>query len=282
MMKKIAGKIAYKIAPKRLIRKAMETLTHPGSSRMRDFEKAAISGSRRTERAFKNFKIAEYQWGFGPKKALLIHGWEGRASNFAALIPLLVDAGYTVTAFDAPSHGESSRAATTLFDFGALVSEYLGEARYELFITHSFGSVPLSYALNRAEGYPIAKLMLVTTPDRFSDRVIQIVDQLGFPQQMANDVMAAFDREYQVDARSLSVGSYLSHIRPVRALIVHGEEDRVLPLAWSQSVARVIPNSTLLTLNDTGHYRILWDQRTQRALSQLLNDQPFDENIQAL
>lgn len=281
-MKRIIGKIAYAVAPKKVIRKALDTLSHPGGSRMRDFEKAAISAARRSERSFKSFKIAEYQWGFGPKKALLVHGWEGRASNFAALIPILVDAGFTVTAFDAPSHGASSQASTTLFDFGNLVSEYLREQRYELFITHSFGSVPLSYALNRADGYPVAKLLLVTTPDRFSDRVVQIVDQLGFPARMANDVMDAFDATYGVEARSLSVSSYLSHIRPVRALIIHGKDDRVLPLAWSETVAASLPNSTLMVLNDTGHYRILWDQRTQRALQQLLTDQSFDENIQGL
>ncbi len=281
-MKKIAGKIAYKIAPKKLVRKAMEALTHPGSSKMRDFEKTAIDGARRSNRTFKSFKIAEYTWGFGPKKALLIHGWEGRASNFAALIPILVDAGYTVTAFDAPSHGESSQASTTLFDFGELVCEYLNETRFELFITHSFGSVPLSFALNRADGYPVAQLMLITSPDRFSDRVAQIVEQLGFPEQMADDVMDAFDAAYKVDTRSLSVSNYLSHIRPVRALIVHGKNDRVLPLAWSKSVAASVANTTLIELEDTGHYRILWDQRTQRALQHLLTNQPFSENIKGL
>lgn len=277
-MKKIAGKIAYKIAPKKIIQKAMQALTHPGGSRLRDFEKAAISGARRSKRSFKHFHIAEYTWGHGPRKALLIHGWEGRASNFAALIPILVDVGFTVVSFDAPSHGESTKAKTTLFDFGDLVYDYLKEQRYELFITHSFGSVPLAYALNRADGYPVFKLMFITSPDRFADRVAQIVEQLGFPQRMCKDVMDAFEDEYKIDPSQLSVSQYLSGIRPVRALIVHGKNDQVLPLEWSRSVAQAVSNCTLLELDATGHYRILWDQRTQRALQQLLTDQDYDQN----
>src|SRR6267378_1472357 len=47
-------------------------------------------------------QIIYYRWGSGSKRVLLVHGWGGRAAQFFALIPRLVDAGFEVIAFDAP------------------------------------------------------------------------------------------------------------------------------------------------------------------------------------
>ncbi|HEX5771250.1 MAG TPA: alpha/beta hydrolase, partial [Nocardioidaceae bacterium] len=45
-------------------------------------------------------------WGDGPV-VYLVHGWGGRASQFAAFVEPLVAAGHTVVAFDGLSHGDS-------------------------------------------------------------------------------------------------------------------------------------------------------------------------------
>ena len=52
-------------------------------------------------------EIAVYAWGNGPT-ILCVHGWGGRATNFAAFIGPMVAAGFRVVAFDAPGHGQSS------------------------------------------------------------------------------------------------------------------------------------------------------------------------------
>jgi len=269
-MKKLLARAAFAIAPKKVTERALKTLSFPGIGRMRDFEKTAIDGARKNTRTFGKFTIAEYHWGFGPRRALLIHGWEGRAANFAALVPILVDAGFTVTAFDAPAHGESTRSETTLFDFGKLVTEYLREQRYELFVTHSFGSVPLSFALQQVRSYPVKNMFLITSPNRFSDRVHQVVNQLNFPPKLAEKLLDEFSSRFNVNPRELSVAELGKHIAPLKTLMVHGIDDKVLPIEWSRQVAEKWQNVELVELEDTGHYRILWDQRTQELLHRLV------------
>ncbi len=277
-MKQLFGRLAFGFAPKTITNKALKTLSFPGVGRMRDFEKTAINGARKSARRFGKFTIAEYTWGHGPRRALLIHGWEGRAANFAAIVPVLVDAGFTVTAFDAPAHGESTRSETTLFDFGNLVSEYLREQRYELFITHSFGSVPLSFAFNAVGAYPVKNIVLITSPNRFTDRVHQVVKQLHFPPRLSEKLLDEFSVRYNVNPRALSVAELGKHIVPLKTLLIHGVDDKVLPIEWSRQVADAWQNVELVEMPETGHYRILWDPRTQKLIHNLITSTPSTRN----
>ncbi len=272
-MKKLLLKAQYKLNRKKVIDQLLHRLSNPQVSKMRDFEATVLKQARQSNFKFKDFEIAEYCWGHGPRKALLIHGWEGHAGNFAALIPILVDSGFTVTAFDAPAHGQSSKGTTTLFDYANVVSHYLKNDFYELFVSHSFGSVPLTFALDRADAYPLNKLMLITSPDRFDDRVKQITDMIGLPKEAAEHVMDVFDERFGVDCHTLSVSNFCAKLQPIKAMILHGEEDKVLPPSWSAAVAQQLKNCERIDLKDAGHYRILWDQRTQNHLHRLIENE---------
>lgn len=271
--KKLAS-LLYFFAPNYLRRKAMKRLSNPVARKTRPFEDRILAEARKHTRPFKHFTIADYTWGYGPKKALLIHGWEGRAANFAALIPLLVDHGYTVRAFDAPSHGNSSIAPSSMLDYSDLTAEFLKEGPYELLLSHSFGSVPLTFALNRADaGMPIHRMMFITSPDRFTDRVDQIIASLGLPDRAKEPLLADFEKATGLPAKTLSVSQLCSKLEPLHARILHGSSDQVLPIAWSKRVSEHLANCRFIQIEDAGHYRILWHQDTQRELLELIKSQ---------
>ena len=56
--------------------------------------------------------VTTYEWGTGTRAVLLMHGWKGRASQFATMVRDLVGEGYRVIAFDAPAHGDSAGRRT--------------------------------------------------------------------------------------------------------------------------------------------------------------------------
>ncbi len=265
-------RILETLAPSYVANKAYQNLTNPQSHKLRDFEESVLNQAEKGTRKFKHFEIATYKWGFGPKEALLVHGWEGRTGNFAAIIPHLVDMGYTVHAFDAPSHGASTKAATSLFDYGDLVLEYLANRRFDLFVSHSFGAVPLSYGLAKARDYPVNRIMLITSPNKFTDRVRQIAAQLGVTDKTVNRVNKRFEKETGHNPDELSVVRYLEQITPYKGLVVHGSDDAALPIEWSRSVAEALPNTEFRELEGLGHYRILWSKALQRMMQDLLSD----------
>ena len=49
--------------------------------------------------------------------ALLVHGWESRATQMAPLVPDLQALGYQVIALDMPAHGHSSGSTTNVYAF---------------------------------------------------------------------------------------------------------------------------------------------------------------------
>lgn len=260
------------LAPGYVAGKAYDTLSNPKSHKLRDFEEGALKQAKKGKRTFKHFEIATYTWGFGPKNALLVHGWEGRAGNFAAIVPHLVDQGFTVHAFDAPSHGSSTKASTSLFDYGDLVLEYLNEMRFDLFVSHSFGAVPLSYGLAKARDYPVNRLVFITSPNKFTDRVKQIADQLGVTDKTVRRVVDRFEKETGHNSDELSVVRYLEQVTPYKGLVVHGSEDSALPITWSRSVAEALPNTEFRELDGLGHYHILWSEALQRAMKEMLSE----------
>jgi len=53
---------------------------------------------------FRGAALATWSWGKGPL-VVLVHGWTGHAGRLTRYVPALVDAGFSVLAFDAPGHG---------------------------------------------------------------------------------------------------------------------------------------------------------------------------------
>lgn len=262
-------KILELIAPKLLVSKAWKRLSQPLSVPLRPHEKEVLLSARRAKEKVGKHEIATYTWGFGPKKILLVHGWEGHSGNFAGIVPLLIDKGYTVFSFDAPGHGKSSKGPVSLFDFQEVMSEFLKRDHFESMISHSFGSVPLTHALSLHGSYPVNMLVMITTPDTLTDRVNQIVHQLKLTQRTSERILAKFKVETGHDPHDLSVSNFVGNINANRAIIFHGSEDRVLPLEWSQRIAQSMNGAELRIIDGAGHYRILYDQELLRQFDQL-------------
>ena len=63
---------------------------------------------------FGEYSIRVYVWRSGPD-ILCVHGWGSRAAHMGFMARHLAESGFRVTAFDAPSHGESRKQSGTLW-----------------------------------------------------------------------------------------------------------------------------------------------------------------------
>src|SRR5690606_6027032 len=52
-------------------------------------------------------KIRVFEYGNGPRKALLVRGWSGRGTQLVSIAEALRKEGFTIISFDAPAHGKS-------------------------------------------------------------------------------------------------------------------------------------------------------------------------------
>lgn len=231
--------------------------------KLRAHESEILARANQEDFLFGDYTIRRYIWNEGHESVLLIHGWEGQAGNFAELIEVLIEAGFTVHSFDGPSHGFSSKGSTSVFEFTQLVELIIRKYQVRKLVSHSFGGVAGTYALWQNRDLKIEKYALLTVPDRFIERIDQVSAQVGITEKVKKRLIDKLERKFDVVASDLNVSDWVMQIDVRQARIWHDYSDNVIPLSQSESVNRAWSASELRVVKNTGHFRIL---RTKRVI----------------
>ena len=254
-------KILELISPSITARIAFHFISNPQVRKLRSFEKSILDNAIKSSTIFKKFTIASYQWGKGTKTALLVHGWEGRASNFGAIIPILVESGYRVIGFDAPSHGNSSKRKTNFFDIAELIEVFLKKETYDLVITHSIGSVMTLMAMSKLK-YQVNKLIVITTPDKFEEYIEHTVNKLGLTIKTNKAFIKLIRNTTVYEPTELQASLFVKNITVKKALFIHDKDDTIIKIENTKKVSSQMNNSRFIELKNTGHFKILWAEKT--------------------
>jgi pimeloyl-ACP methyl ester carboxylesterase len=256
-MKKIMVKLLSTIFPNKMVSVAYNQLTNPQVKKLRPRELAVLDTANKEVFKFKGFDIQLYLWQGGDDKILLIHGWEGQAGNFSDFITELAQQNYTIIAFDAPSHGFSSKGQTSLFEFTELVGILIRKFGVTKLLSHSFGGVATTFALFNNKDLQIEKYVLLTTPDKFSERINDVSAQVGLTENVKNKLIARLEKETSLVVQNLNVSEFVKTINVAKPLIIHDRDDRVIPIGRSKNVYANWENCEFFEVKGTGHFRIL-------------------------
>lgn len=256
-MKKNFIKILSFLLPKLVVSMAYKQLTNPQIKKLRSHEMLVLDKATKETLPFKGFDIQLYTWQGGENKVLLVHGWEGQAGNFADLIEKLIQKNYTIYAFDAPSHGFSSKGKTSLFEFIDLVDLLIKKYQVTKLVSHSFGGVATTYALSVSQEVLIEKYLLFTVPDKFSERIDDVTDAVGITERVKRKLVQKFEDETNMSVNAMNVSDFVKNVNVRHALIIQDVKDRIIPIARAKNVQRNWKNSALLEIQGTGHFSIL-------------------------
>lgn len=219
----------------------------------------------RAERITLRFGLSALRWGQGPT-VLLMHGWEGRPTQFAALIETLVAAGHTVVSLEGPAHGRSpgNQAHVVLF------ARALLEAAAELpplraVIGHSMGGASVLLALQwglRAEA-----AVSIAAPAQLLGVLRGFARHLGLPARARAAFIRQVEQDVGMQVARLDVSGYQLDLP---GLVVHASDDALVPASESQVIHKAWFDSRLLLLEEGGHQRVLADPRLSEAVLELL------------
>jgi pimeloyl-ACP methyl ester carboxylesterase len=256
--------------PTSAAKKVYHVMSNPRIHKLRDFEEEVLSHSKKERITFKKFEIQKYSWGNRKNKtALLIHGWEGQAGNFGALIDLLLDKGFHIVAYDAPSHGRSTKAKTSMFEYAEFVTEILKQEKPKIIISHSFGSVTAAFALKGNPDIKVSQWFLITTPNHFKDRINEISEFLGVTQRTIDRLTAILEKDLGISLDKLNMTEYGGNLKNLKeAYIIHSKSDGVIPIEKARLAHKAIPQSQLIEFDNLGHYRILWSTQLKDILKE--------------
>ncbi|HKX11846.1 MAG TPA: alpha/beta fold hydrolase [bacterium] len=222
--------------------------------------------------------LAVYQWGDGQgPMILLVHGWGGSAGQFHPLIDPLLEAGYSVLAFDAPAHGDSSGELSSLPQFAEAVRRVADWAGpLQGILTHSMGGAAASMAL--AEGLQVDRAVFIAPPADAYDWFRKFSQRLGFSKDLAERTRRRMEERLHFDFAELNadvIGPRIS--TPI--LILHDRQDKEVSWEDAQRVAHASPHVRLISTQGLGHRRILKSPAVIQAALEFLGGK---EEIEAL
>ena len=133
------------------------------------------------ERITLRFGLSALRWGQGPA-VLMMHGWEGRPTQFASLIDALVGAGYSVIALDGPAHGRSPGREAHVVLFARAMLEAAAELPpLHAVVGHSMGGASAMLAIQL--GLRTNALVSIAAPSRLLDVLRGFASVVGMPER---------------------------------------------------------------------------------------------------
>jgi len=268
-MQRTRNAVLGRLAPAATARRIERQFCTPRRLQRRPDELAVLVNAKPLTLSFEGLELVGYEW--RPRYAqpdaepvLLMHGWEGRATQFATLVDTLLRQGHRVIAFDAPAHGDSPGWQSTVGAFSDLVLE----------IDHAFG--PFQALIGHSMGG--AAVIAAATRGLRSDRVVAIASPASLRRASSR-----FARAVGLPERALPM--FLQHLaarnnRPLEALdfdrllpppdlavlLLTDPRDGEVPASESAAVAGVWPNAKLRHIPGVGHRRILAAETTQKLV----------------
>lgn len=250
------------LAPHTLASRLRREFITPRESLPRDWELPLLS---RAERITLRFGLSALRWGSGPT-VLLMHGWEGRPTQFAGLIGALVEAGYGVVALDGPAHGRSPGQEATVVQFAHALLEAANELPpLKAVIGHSMGGASMLLATQM--GLRAEALVSIAAPSRILAVLRRFARYMGLPAQAGAHFVRLVEEKAGMPAGKLDVAQYQLDIP---GLIVHAADDPVVPFDEAEVIHQAWFDSRLLRLEAGGHQRVLADPCLHEAVVQLL------------
>lgn len=219
-------------------------------------EKVLLADAAEVALRHEGLKLARWTLGSGPR-VVLVHGWNSRGAHLLGFAGPLVAAGFSVTLFDLPGHGDSGgHASSVVHAARALRTLTVALGEVHAVIGHSMGSAATLLAF--ARGLQVRRSVHLAGPSSLTP----MVKGLAVAQGLGPADAAAFAGwvEGFIGTRIACVDlERLQHGLRHPALILHDPEDRTVPFAASQALHTAWPGSRLEAAAGLGHRRLLVD-----------------------
>lgn len=245
---------------------------------LREDGRAFLATGERSTISVNGRDVARWTWGSGPT-VLLMHGWGGLGVQMQPFVHPLVDAGFRVVLFDAPSHGQSAPGRlgggrVTLFEFAdALRAAAADASAIAGVVAHSGGATAAAWSIVRGETSP-PRLVLISPMASPLAYLRLFQETLGLSDRAMRKFRENTERDFSFRWDDLEVPPMASRVRTPPVLVIHDQEDT--ETAWSEgaAIADAWPRSALMTTTGLGHRRILRDPGVVEAVTSFMTRAP--------
>jgi len=200
-------------------------------------------------------EIVVYEYGDGPKTAILVHGWSGRGTQLVKIAEALLAQGYKTVSFDAPAHGKAKGSTTNLREFieaVLLLDKKMGP--FNIGVGHSLGGMTLLNAVRM--GISLQKIAIVGSGDIVTDIMDDFVSKLELKPKIRHLMQHSFETAFGEPMNNYAASKAAMEVQ-VPVLVIHDEDDIEVPVSSAKNIMEHLPNGELFITRGLGHRKIL-------------------------
>ena len=265
---RVQFRVGWALAPELTFRQLWRLFCTPRRLPAKPWEAAALAGAQRRRVAYTTGPVAVYEWGDPHQPAVvLVHGWEHRATFWGAWVAPLLAAGHRVVALDAPAHGASAGRRVDLLQFAGAVGAVLATAgEVRAVVAHSFGAASVAGLPVALPAGPLPRLVLLSAPLGTLVIANRFAKMLRLPAAMIPRMVSHIKTFTGRDATSFAVATAGPTLGAERVLLVHDEQDEIVPFAEARQLAAAWPTAQFIATQGLGHNHILRDAAVVRQV----------------
>lgn len=202
---------------------------------------------------FQRRSVRTYIWGEGPRKVLLVHGWQSLSSRWKPLVENLQRPEFTLIAFDASGHGLSGGRQFTIPENAELIHRIMNEhGNFEAVVGHSLGSLSLLYAFSRHSLPEINKWVLMAPPVSLKDLVSLFRKTLRLNPNTVDRMIGEMKASTPGGLETFDLARMVLKLS-APGLIIHDKNDDRVSYENAEKLAAVWPAAQLVTTFGLGH-----------------------------
>lgn len=244
--------ISY-MSKKQAAEKALYLFTRPRNGRKLTEEQFEFLGTAfQEEFKFDNHAIMSYRWLGTKSTILLVHGWESNSYRWRNLILELNKKGHNIVALDAPGHGNSGSRFFNAVLYSEFINVVAKRFQPEIIIGHSVGGMSATFFQKKYQLESVKKIILLGAPSEFTDVLKRYTDMLGYNQRITDQLNLTISARFGNHPKTFSTAKYLESIDS-RGLIIHDEQDTVIPYNDALLIKNSFKDSILITTQGLGH-----------------------------
>ncbi len=216
-------------------------------------------------------RLHGYRWGphANRPRVLLVHGWESHSGRWIPMAERLLAAGAQVTAFDGPAQGRSGGRRTPFNEYVTAALDFeAAHGPFDAYVGHSLGGGVVIQLAARVPADRKPKAVVVMAGFDESEHVFERYHRmLGYHPR----VQASYDQHVtkllgaSAAVRDYSNTAAVAQLGDVRGLVVHSDDDEVMPIAEGLILHGAWPNAELHRYAD-GQHRLTAEHIVERIV----------------
>ncbi|MGB0456466.1 MAG: alpha/beta hydrolase [Flavobacteriaceae bacterium] len=201
---------------------------------------------------YNNIPIQTYHWQGKKDTVLLVHGWESNSGRWKNIIQRLQQEEYNIVALDAPAHGASGSSSFNAILYSKFITVVSKNFKPNFFIGHSVGGMAISFFLKNNNYTFGEKVVFLGVPSGFPGILNNYIKLMGYNTKISEGLELCIQRKFNQPSTYFNTSHFIKHMDS-KGLIIHDENDSVIPFSDAIEIQSNFKNSRLVSTKGLGH-----------------------------